>query len=55
MKRYRLMLLLVLSVFRPLGITQAPKTTGTETKNEQVKETTPSVDLVDINPLPPIS
>jgi hypothetical protein len=49
MKPYRLMLLLVLSVFLPLGITQAPKTTGTETKKAQVKKTTPSADLTDIN------
>ena len=49
MKLYRLMLLLVLSVFLPLGITQAPKTTGTETKKAQVKKTTPSADLIDIN------
>jgi competence protein ComEA len=49
MKPYRLILLLVLSVFLPLGITQAPKTTGTETKKAQVKKTTPSADLIDIN------
>ena len=49
MKPYRLILLLVLSVFLPLGITQAPKTTGTETKKVQVKKTTPSADLIDIN------
>ena len=49
MKLYRLMLLLVLSVFLPLGITQAPKTTSAETKKAQVKKTTPSTDLIDIN------
>jgi DNA uptake protein ComE-like DNA-binding protein len=49
MKLYRLMLLLVLSVFLPLGIAQAPKTTGAETKKAQVKKTTPSADLIDIN------
>jgi DNA uptake protein ComE-like DNA-binding protein len=49
MKLYQLLLLLVLSVFLPLGITQAPKTFGTETKKEQVKKTTPSADLLDIN------
>ena len=49
MKPYRLILLLVLSVFLPLGIAQAPKTAGTETKNAQVKKTTPSTDLIDIN------
>jgi DNA uptake protein ComE-like DNA-binding protein len=49
MKPFGLMLLLVLSVFLPLGITQAPKTTGTETKKEQVKKNTPSAGLIDIN------
>jgi competence protein ComEA len=49
MKLYRLMLLLVLSVFLPLGIAQAPKTTGAETKKAQVKKATPSADLIDIN------
>jgi competence protein ComEA len=49
MKLYRLMLLLVLSVFLPLGIAQTPRTTGTDTKKEQVKNATPSADLVDIN------
>jgi competence protein ComEA len=49
MKPYRLILLLVLSVFLPLGITQTPKTTATETKKAQVKKTTPSADLIDIN------
>jgi DNA uptake protein ComE-like DNA-binding protein len=49
MKPFQLMLLLVLSVFLPLGITQAPKTTGAETKKEQVKKTTPSAELIDIN------
>jgi DNA uptake protein ComE-like DNA-binding protein len=48
-KLYRLMLLLVLSAFLPLGIAQAPKTTGVETKKAQVKKTTPSADLIDIN------
>jgi DNA uptake protein ComE-like DNA-binding protein len=43
------MLLLVLSVFLPLAIAQAPKTTGAETKKAQVKKTTPSADLIDIN------
>jgi DNA uptake protein ComE-like DNA-binding protein len=33
----------------PLGIAQAPKTTGTETKKAQVKKTAPSADLIDIN------
>jgi DNA uptake protein ComE-like DNA-binding protein len=32
-----------------LEITQAPKTTGTETKKEQVKKTTPSAELADIH------
>ena len=49
MKPCRLILLLVLSIFLPLGITQAPKTTGAETKKAQVKKTTPSTDLIDIN------
>jgi len=49
MKPCRLILLLVLSIFLPLGITQAPKTTGAETKKAQVKKTTPSADLIDIN------
>ena len=49
MKPLKLMLLLVLSVFLPLGIAQAPKTTGTETKKEQVKKATPSAGLIDIN------
>jgi competence protein ComEA len=49
MKPYWLLLLLVLSVFLPLGISQAPKTTGTETKRAQVQKTTPSADLIDIN------
>jgi hypothetical protein len=51
MKPFRLMLLLVLSVFLPLGIAQASKTTGTETKTEQVKKTTPSAGLIDISDL----
>ena len=49
MKLYRLMLLLVLSVFLPLGIAQAPKTTGAQTKRTEVKKTAPSADLIDIN------
>ena len=49
MKLYRLMLLLVLSVFLPLGIAQAPKTTGAQTKRAEVKKTSPSADLIDIN------
>ena len=49
MKPYRLMLLLVLSVFLPLGIAQAPKTTGAQTKRTEVKKTSPSADLIDIN------
>ena len=50
MKIHRLLFIVVLSLFvSSVTIAQVPKTSGPETKKTQVKKSTPSGTLIDIN------